>query len=247
MSDAAHFLIMAYHVKRKQRDDGRRKDPPIAPEQRGAFEEYMMFGQLLTSVLLPAVCLLLAWLFERPGLWRAFSSFRPTRRDNGQVRGYSRARSPSIDLRDGDRHFGAPETRVWRVWSAETIHAGSRRRVVTRLIWTSPLSDEDRLLLATRIAQVTHASAACEVTAVEWIVGAGAEEDGATPTHVVIFSPDGKGWTGRAQDTVLLQMADRQLAGARGAVASFGRIAGGGWFSPPLPEPEATVDKPSEK
>ena len=206
-----------------------------------------MSGMLLTYVYLPVACVLLAWLFERPGLWRAFSSLRPTRRDNGQVRGYSRARSSSIDLRDGDRHFGSPETRSWRVWSAETIHGGSRRRVVTRLIWTSPLSEEERLLLATQIAQVTHTSAECEVTAVEWTVGAGAEEDEATPTHVVIFSPDGKGWSGRAQDTVLLQMTDRQLAGARGAVASFGRIAGGGWFSPPLPEPETTVARPSEE
>ncbi len=200
-----------------------------------------MSGIILTHLLLPAACVLAAWMLERPALWRAFAALRPTRRDNGQVRGYSRARSQSIDLRDGDRHFGAPETRAWRVWSAETIHAGSRRRVVTRLVWTAPASEEERLLVATQIAQVAHASAECEVTAVEWTKEAGAEEEDATPTHVVILSPDGKGWTGRAKDTVLLQMADRQLAGARGAVASFGRIAGGGWFVPPLPEPELSA------
>jgi hypothetical protein len=205
-----------------------------------------MSGTLLTYVLLPAACLLLAWMFERPGLWRAFASIRPTRRDNGQVRGYSRARSHSIDLREGERHFGSPESRVWRVWSAETIHAGPRRRVVTRLIWTAQISEEESLLLATQIAQVTHASAECDVTAVEWAAGAGAEEEEATPTHVVIFSPDGRGWTGRARDTVLLQMAGRQLVGSRGAVASFGRVAGGGWFSPPLPDPEVPAAAPSD-
>lgn len=202
-----------------------------------------MSETIVTYVVLPAVCMLLAWMLERPGLWRVLAAIRPTRRDNGQVRGYSRARSETIDLRDGERHFGPPESRPWRVWSAETIHAGERRRVVTRLVWTTELSDDERLALATQVAQVAQAGAGCEVTAVEWTEGVGAEDENATPTHVVILSRDGRGWTGRAKDTVLLQMGGRQLVGARGAVASFGRIAGGGWFVPPLPDPEVVEDE----
>lgn len=132
----------------------------------------------------------------------------------------------------------APVLRERRLLFVEGPHSSDRLRYAVRVL-QRPLRTDDQLRELVRLARTIQQLTRANVVAVE------ATEDEDAPLHapigpLVIYAPDGRGWTGAEPGAVLLISPDQHRATSRGAVAADGRLPAAGWYSPPLPDLLAT-------
>jgi hypothetical protein len=192
----------------------------------------------LQDALLLTLSLVLAWVVTQPGLWRWLPRRGPVvvRSEAG---GYTSAEGIEMDLRSGAEHFGPRDSRAWEVKRLETMHAPPRGRVVLSIAWRDARTDAECEAEALHIAQVVCHATQTAVAAVEW---SDASKAGEPTLHTVIFTADGRGWTGQARQQVVVRIADGVFQSAAAAVPAWDGVPGTGWYLPPLQVPAPVAD-----
>lgn len=180
------------------------------------------------QALLFVLCVAFALLLQDPrGLVGSLRRRAVVRR--GPVAGYMRVEGASIDAAQLLRMAGQAGG-TWSVVSIEAFHTPGRRRLLLRVSPNEAVPAADGLELLARAGVQMGELDTCAVVAVDDT----AELAGAA----AVFSPDGRGWTGREVDCVLVSGPSPQQARMRAAVAAAGRLPAAGWFVPSPPSNE---------